>query len=221
MRWLSLLLTVTLVYGAGLEWLQGERLNVMHTDGKRYVITRYVPKECRGIPILPENVWARKGVPAGCLQPLVTTVGVISTIDAAEGVQTFGELETMAFLKAMRPDGRKMLLDSRSSDWYERETIPGAINLWYKVLIRPTLFPEEFDAFLEQLKIARSEDGTLDFSKAPELLLFCNGPWCSQSPNAIKALLRLGYPAEKLKWYRGGMHDWKSLAMTTTARQPR
>jgi hypothetical protein len=28
-------------------------------------------------------------------------------------------------------------------------------------------------------------------------------------------LLALGYPAHKLKWYRGGMQSWKSLGLTT------
>ena len=221
MRWIVLLAAAVWLHGAGLEWLQGERLNVVHGDGKTYVVTRYLPKACRGIPILPENVWEREDVASECLQPLVMTVGTVSMMQVAEGVETFGELETMAFLKAMRPDGRRILLDTRSSDWYEHETIPGARNIWYKVLVQNNLFAEEFEAFLQQLKIVKKADGRYDFAQAPVILLFCNGPWCTQSPNAIRALLRLGYPAEKLKWYRGGMHDWKSMAMTTTARQPR
>jgi hypothetical protein len=28
-------------------------------------------------------------------------------------------------------------------------------------------------------------------------------------------LLALGYPAHKIKWYRGGMQSWKSLGLTT------
>lgn len=221
MRWLLLLLTTTLLYGSGLEWLQREKLSVTHTDGKRYIITRYMSKECRGIPVQPEEVWDREDVPSTCLQPLVMTLGTISMMHAAEGVETFGELETMAFLKAMRPNGKKMLIDSRSHDWYVHETIPGAISIWYKTLVQHNNFSEDFEAFLKETKIVKNEDGSLDFSRAPELLLFCNGPWCTQSPNAIKALIRLGYPAEKLKWYRGGMHDWKSLGMTTTLRQPK
>ena len=220
MRWLFPLLTATLLCASGLEWLQREILNITHTDGKRYIVTRYMPKECRGIPVQPEEVWGREDVPASCIQPLVTTVGTVSMMRAADGVETYGELETMAFLKAMRPDGKKVLIDSRSNDWYERETIPGAINIWYKILVQHNNFAEEFDAFLKRMQIVKNSDGSFDFSKAPEIVLFCNGPWCTQSPNAIHGLLRLGYPAEKLKWYRGGLHDWKSMSMTTTARQP-
>lgn len=221
MRWFVLLLTAALLYGSGFEWLQRESLTVTHPDGKRYIVTRYTPKTCRGIPIQPEEVWAREGVPPECVQALVTTMGTVSMMHVAEGVETYGELETMAFLKAMRPDGKRVLLDTRSSDWYEQETIPGALNTWYQTVVQHNNFSEEFEAFMKQMRIVKNADGTFDFSKVPVILLFCNGPWCSQSPNAIRALLRLGYPAEKLKWYRGGMHDWKSMAMTTTARQPR
>ena len=28
-------------------------------------------------------------------------------------------------------------------------------------------------------------------------------------------LLTLGYPAEKLKWYRGGMQSWEQFGFTT------
>jgi rhodanese-related sulfurtransferase len=48
----------------------------------------------------------------------------------------------------------------------------------------------------------------LDFSEVKSLILFCNGSWCSQSPRAIFKLLNMGYPKEKLLWYRGGLQDW-------------
>jgi hypothetical protein len=45
--------------------------------------------------------------------------------------------------------------------------------------------------------------------------MFCNGMWCGQSPNNILNLLKFGYPADKIKWYRGGMQDWEILGLTT------
>jgi hypothetical protein len=30
-------------------------------------------------------------------------------------------------------------------------------------------------------------------------------------------LLAMGYPAHKLKWYRGGIQEWKQLGLTTVA----
>jgi rhodanese-related sulfurtransferase len=46
-------------------------------------------------------------------------------------------------------------------------------------------------------------------------VFYCNGAWCGQSPTNIKTLLMLGYPANKIKWYRGGMQDWRMLGLTT------
>jgi hypothetical protein len=44
-------------------------------------------------------------------------------------------------------------------------------------------------------------------------VLFCN-VWCGQSPNNIKSLLKIGCPAHKIKWYRGGMQHWATLGLT-------
>ena len=63
----------------------------------------------------------------------------------------------------------------------------------------------------------KESEGLLDFSDAKTLVLFCNGMWCGQSPNNIKNLLRFGYPAHKIKWYRGGMQDWEMLGLTTVS----
>jgi rhodanese-related sulfurtransferase len=46
-------------------------------------------------------------------------------------------------------------------------------------------------------------------------IFFCNGPQCPQSPAALRELLDAGYPASSLAYYRGGMHDWVTLAMPT------
>jgi hypothetical protein len=46
-------------------------------------------------------------------------------------------------------------------------------------------------------------------------VMFCNGMWCGQSPNNIRNLLGFGYPAHKIKWYRGGMQTWEILGLTT------
>jgi rhodanese-related sulfurtransferase len=45
---------------------------------------------------------------------------------------------------------------------------------------------------------------------------FANHPYlCGQSPAAIRALLSLGYPEHKLKYYRSGMNAWHSLGLST------
>ena len=59
------------------------------------------------------------------------------------------------------------------------------------------------------------DSGEVDFTNAINLALFCNGPWCDQSPRAIKGLINAGYPPEKIQYYRGGMQAWKSFGLTT------
>lgn len=37
---------------------------------------------------------------------------------------------------------------------------------------------------------------------------FWNSPVCPQSPTAISAMVRDGFPVDKIYYYRGGMLDW-------------
>ena len=55
----------------------------------------------------------------------------------------------------------------------------------------------EIEASRNALKIA---NGKYDFKNAKTDLMFCNGAWCGQSPEAMKALTPIGYTEEKLKW---------------------
>ena len=50
-----------------------------------------------------------------------------------------------------------------------------------------------------------------DCSKAKKVYAFCNGPVCPQSPTAINAMVRDGFPVDKIYYYRGGMLDWDAL----------
>ena len=78
----------------------------------------------------------------------------------------------------------------------------------------------EQELLMEEKEILEKEfnviniEGLWNFSSAKTLVLFCNGMWCGQSPSNIKTLLRFGYPANKLKWYRGGMQNWEILGFT-------
>ncbi len=37
------------------------------------------------------------------------------------------------------------------------------------------------------------------------MVIFDNGPWCQQAFFAISNLVKLGYPKDKIEYYRGGM----------------
>lgn len=136
----------------------------------------------------------------------------IHAMEAAPGVRTVGELELLAFVKDVVENEQGLLVDARMSNWYESETIPGAVNIPFVIF---TTDSDKREKILSLLGVTRDETGLADFSNAMDLLLFCNGPWCDQSPRAIKALLEAGYPADRLNYYRGGMHAWKSFGLTT------
>lgn len=159
--------------------------------------------------------------PPFCIQPIIV----------ADGVETIGELEFIDYL-VQKSDGDDQLaiVDSRTSDWVLVSTIPGTINVPWISLSREvgvtaakmtaTLVnrfgvkitsPEKVNEYFEQDKLGE----ILDFSEAKLLVLYCNGPWCEQSPINIRSLLSLGYPAEKIKYFRDGMQSWVGLGFPT------
>lgn len=223
-QFLLLLVTAGIAYaGNSLYSLQHNGVDTKHVDGKKYHIEREISPKCYDVPITPEAIWegdfAGKEVPNACKATYVQTVGVIYPLHIKEGVETFAELEVLRFINEMQTNEDYLLVDSRGIDWFESETIPGATNIWFAVLKDQEVFADEFAEMLQQVGVKKSKDGTYDFTEAKTLLMFCNGAWCGQSPVAILEFIKIGYPVEKLKWYRSGMHGWKSLSLTTTRQQ--
>jgi rhodanese-related sulfurtransferase len=146
--------------------------------------------------------------PPFCIQPT----------QLAPGVETIGELEVIEYVKRMSEgDDSIMLIDSRTPDWVSKGTIPGAVNLpWIKLNPAKGADPISIGEIFTSEFGVRELEGLWDFREAKTLVMFCNGMWCGQSPNNIENLMRFGYPADKLKWYRGGMQDWEILGLSTT-----
>ena len=115
----------------------------------------------------------------------------------APGVETVGELEV---IKYMEKGG--LIIDARTVEWHVKGTIPGSKNIPY------TQVASRLD------ELGCKKGAKWDCSNAKTVLLFCNGLWCGQSPTAIRAMLREGYPASKLLYYRNGMQGWQSLGLT-------
>lgn len=134
----------------------------------------------------------------------------IHPISAGDGVSTVGEIEVMDFLETKVSKGAGVLIDSRLPDWFAKGTIPGAVNVPFSTLEPSNPYR---DQILQALG-ARKEGTRWDFSRALDLLMFCNGPWCDQSPRAIRNLTDAGYPPEKIQYYRGGMQLWLLLGLT-------
>lgn len=189
-------------------------------ENKQITIEREVDSKCMDVPISSEMFWkadyASTKVPKVCKSTFITSVGkVIYPMQLHKDIVTYGEIEVLAFIKKMQSDNTMLFIDARGEEWYEHRTIPGAINIHYAYMKKPEVFEEEYKESLVKLGI-HGKKKPFDFSQAKTILLFGNGAWCSQTPIMVKSLLALGYPPEKIRWYRGGMHSWLGLSMTST-----
>lgn len=178
-------------------------MDVMH-EGKLVRIQR---EQDNFNQIDPDFAMTSRPCPPYCIQPM----------HLAPGVETIGELEVLNYLQRItHRDDSVVVIDSREADWLIRSgIIPAAIHLPWDRLHPNHAKPDAIAEILE-LDFGASRSGVLwNFENAKTLVFYCNGPWCGQSPTNIKQLLAMGYPAHKLKWYRGGMQVWKSLGLTT------
>ncbi len=179
-----------------------ESVEVIH-QGEKIIIER---NQDRDNKIKSYYAYTSRKCPPFCIQPM----------SAASGVETVGELEMIDYLtKAKGDDGSVIVIDARTPKWPKRGMIPGAINIPWTTLDPERSGHETVMRLLQDKFGVRFEGKLSNFSDAKTLVLYCNGMWCSQSTNAVDNLLRLGYPADKLKWYRGGMQNWENLGLTT------
>jgi rhodanese-related sulfurtransferase len=165
--------------------------------------------------------------PPFCIQPM----------KAAPGVTTVGEAEIFRFMERELADGSGMIIDARTPSWYQKGTIPGSVNIPFTEFVGEADAPgtiqtleklggvqrgevnwvvRSFEKLLAALGLFGADQKTddWDFSDAKEVVFWCNGPWCGQSPRAISGLLSKGFPPEKVYYYRGGMQMWKVLGLT-------
>ena len=118
------------------------------------------------------------------------TWGVIQPLRLAPGVETVGELEVIAHITAGGP-----LVDCRLARYVLGGTIPTAVNIPHGEIVE------------------RSHE----LDRDAVTVVFCNGPQCPASSDAVSALLAAGWPARALAYYRGGIHDWVTLGLPLTA----
>ncbi len=180
-----------------------ESITVMH-KGEQITIMRNQDTENT---VDPRYARTSRNCPPFCIQPAVL----------APGVETIGELEMLDYLKRSSDgDDSILVIDSRTPDWVANGTIPGSVNIpWKKLSTAAGADPLTIADILENRFNAHEEEGLWNFTQAKTLVLFCNGMWCGQSPSNIKSLLKFGYPAHLIKWYRGGMQNWEALGLTT------
>lgn len=193
----------------------GKLVKIQRNQDQNHVLTGAYTKTSRKCPPF-------------CVQP----------IQVAPGVATVGELELLNFIQQKVNKGLGVLIDARTSSWFEKSTIPGSINIPFntfdsessdlvkvsalaKLGVTPKTRTEEVSLIDQMMNLISDEsvevESKWDFSSAKEVMLWCNGMWCGQSPRAIKGMLALGYPASKIYYYRGGMQAWQSLGLTVVA----
>lgn len=145
-----------------------------------------------------------------------TGQGTPQPMTIAPGVETLGEIEFIEYMKNAEFDDTILVLDTRTQGWHNKLRIPCTTNVSYKA------FGDNRDEAIfyltEMFGVEEKDDGSLDFTNAKTLVGYCNGYWCGQTPSMFKraknSLLNMGYPADKLKYYRGGMQAWTSLGLT-------
>lgn len=163
--------------------------------------------------------------PPFCIQPM----------QAAPGVDTYGELEVIQFIEDFVKTKKGLLIDARTPSWHKRGTIPLSINIPFTFFslnrddqkliaamkkVGVERRKEKLEGYWTDLKditgIEKKGNAYWDFSNAKEILVWCNGMWCGQSPRAVQGLVKLGYPPEKIHYYRAGMQGWLLLGLSTT-----
>ena len=130
------------------------------------------------------------GKNGGTLQPLVPVPGV-HPVTETEVINALGDRDAL-------------VVDMRDTNDRVKGTIPGSISMPYT----------EVASRLGELGCSKTANGW-NCAGAKKVFAFCNGPTCPQSPMAIRAMTRDGFPADKIYYYRGGMLDWDALGLTS------
>ncbi|RXJ88740.1 hypothetical protein CRV01_08945 [Arcobacter sp. CECT 8983] len=204
--------------------LKGVKVEHTYSNGKKenYIIERQSYKECLNLAVnvetfQSENLASSK-VHKKCKKTFITTKGTIQPLQIHKDIKTFAELEVLEFIenKSNKDPKNYILVDSRTKDWFDKGTIPSAVNIPYDELVYDEDFEIEYERAYELLGVKIVDKNKYDFTKAKTALFFCNGSWCAQSPRAIKTLIKIGFPKEKILWYRGGVASWVGVSLPLT-----
>ncbi len=126
-----------------------------------------------------------------------------------KGVTTVGELEVLSFIKALEKEDTNLLIDVRSNKKYKQKTIPKAINIPYRMLTDKSKYQQEV---IKLLGGEQSKQGWR-FKFPSSLLIFGESEKTAEASEAIKTLLKLSYPPEKILFYRAGIENWNRLGL--------
>jgi len=205
--------------------LQYSGVKVVHTysngEKENIKIRRNIDASCLEFGLTAENFDKEnieKNVPEVCKKTFITTRGSILPLYINDKIKTFSEIEVLNFIftKALKEPNNYALIDSRKLSWFDKGTIPSSFNVPFENLRYDEDFEEEFQTAYKNLGVKVTAGNKLDFSEAKTAVFFCNGPWCPLSSRSIKYLNSIGYPANKLIWYRGGISAWEAVNLNLT-----
>jgi rhodanese-related sulfurtransferase len=125
-------------------------------------------------------------------------------------VQTVGEIETLAFIASLRKQKGTILVDARVTVQYNKDTIPAATNIPYIMLEKGSKHREKIARLLGARKLQKK----WYFKNVQKLLVFDNGLLDNQATKFIESLIDIGYPQERILYYRGGVDSWRELGLT-------
>ena len=131
------------------------------------------------------------GVTKGFIQPLVPQPGVtpVTEIDVLHALN----------------DPSTMVIDMRDDEDLLTSTIPNSYHIPYN----------ELEDRMAELGCQQRGKNQWDCTGAFKIVAFCHGPMCVQSPAGIARIVHMGFPVNKISYYRGGMMDWEALGLTT------
>jgi rhodanese-related sulfurtransferase len=134
----------------------------------------------------------------------------LAPAQAAPVIDTWGEREVLDFLLDAVSTNTGLLVDARMPETRTSGHIPGSVSLPYETL-------EPSNGFRTDILVALGAQTTatgLDFAPARRLVIYDAGPTQDDAGTLVRHLLDAGYPAEKIRYYRGGMLMWAALGLS-------
>jgi rhodanese-related sulfurtransferase len=144
-------------------------------------------------------------LPSGC------TALCLAAPTAASGVQTAFEPEIVDFMTNEVANGNGLIIDARLPQDRLTGLIPTSVNIPAKLI-------SDENELLPDILVALGgsfQNGVLNFDNAMPLIVYDSGPTTDDASTFITALIQQGYPADALRYYRGGMLVWATLGLTT------
>ena len=141
--------------------------------------------------------------PSPCLSPMIV----------ARNVPTMGELEVIDFLSNQVESGEGLLIDARLPADRALGFIPASVNVPAATVAPTNPYRDEILMALG----AEQFQGVFNFTDAMSLVVFDAGPATQDASALITDLIAVGYPAEKIGYYRGGMLVWSTSGLSTDA----